>query len=119
MFIGDVGALYGTFEIFFNFLLSTVLQASVILEQSIISGVFRQRKNQKSLDLYPCTISYTDWFISLFALCLPSGEDLKRKGRMRTQGLRRIERELDVQRFIRNQIILAAFLRTQTTSLQR
>ena len=116
-FLGDVGALYGTLEIIFNFLLKTVFQIGVLVEQKIISGVFRLRQKSKPLIIRRLKITYLDWLCS-FVVCLKSRRK-KLKSMARAQGLRRIERELDIVRFIRQSLMLTALVKVQTTKVQR
>jgi phage gp36-like protein len=46
--------------------------------------------------MLPCQLDYKSWLVCLFRRCCPIAKIYSRKGRMREQGVRRVEREMDV-----------------------
>ena len=125
-FIGDVGALQGTLTLIFGSVLVNVLRIDILLENDLISSVFRKRKVGDGFGVQKFALTYMQWLRSyigglcLLVVCRCCGYCSKSRQEMiRAVGSRRIERELDITRFIRNQYILRAIIRSKTSKKER
>jgi hypothetical protein len=126
-FIGDVGALWGTLTLIFGSVLVNVLRIDILLESDLLSRVFRKRIPGDRFGVHKFTLTYMQWLKSyvggqclLLVCCRCCGFCKKsRQEFIRSVGKRRIERELDITRFIRNQLILSAIIRSNTSKKER
>lgn len=121
-FIGDVGALFGTLQGICAFIMFTIFRLGVMLDNFLISNVFRTRDGKGNIDKVKMT--YYGWFryttYGFFYKCF--SKQLKKyrhhydhRTVTRDVGMRRIERELDIVHFLRKQLILNAIIKAITT----
>ncbi len=91
------------------------------MENHILNQVFKERTINKNLPAIPIKITFYDWFKQVpHNMC--SNWLLIRENsltKLRKVGLRRIERELDVARFIRKQMALTAIIKALMTKPER
>lgn len=119
--IGDVGALFDALQQIAGIFFVALFKIKVLLDNDLISAIFRKRE-PKSMRMVKVKLSYTDWLCENFKqYCLRCWcFRKKRRSRLiRDVGNRRIERNLDVAYFIRQQLLFKAMYKIQTTKLQR
>ena len=119
-FVGDIGALFSTLSGIASVIL-TLLRKDVILENHLLNEVFKKRPRDHTQSPIPLKITFYDWMKQVpFSMC-PNWRLLKehKLTKLRKVGLRRIERELDVARFIRKQLAMTAIIKALTTKAER
>ncbi len=118
--VGDIGALYSTLAGIASFILK-LIRTDVVMENHLINKVFTERPLYHTQTFKHLKITYCDWIKQVpYGLC-PNWRLLRehRITKLRKVGLRRIERELDIARFIRKQIAITAIIKALTTKAER
>jgi hypothetical protein len=100
-FVGDIGALFSTLSGIASFILT--LFNDTIIKNHLINEIFKERSCYQNQLPIPIKITFYDWFKQVPHSICPNWRLLKehRLTKLRKVGLRRIERELDISRFIR------------------
>lgn len=104
--VGDVGALYDSLNLIWAFVLVYIFRVAIFLENLVLTSVFRKRIDEMKYKTF--SLSYLSWFTDACrnCCCRCCCWALKYKPtqneRIRSVGLRRIERELDAARFVRS-----------------
>ena len=108
MFLGDTGATFGALSAIANLLLFKILQLSYMFDSYLINQVFRY-KNPNTNKIKRLHLSIYSWLENYLFVLLGKSKIFKPRNyfskidhKARKIGMRRIDRELDIGRFIRN-----------------
>jgi len=123
-FVGDVGALNSVLTSIGTVLLLNVMRLDLTLENDYLTHVFRKRVQEKSImKTKKLNLSYCSSFISQLAplayISSNCSTQARREKKIRNKLVKRMERELDIAHFIRNQILLRSYIRAGTTKNAR
>lgn len=115
-FLGDVGSLTTLLTGLALFFLHQIVRIDLLWENHVINHVFKKRPNTDSSRPISLQVDFLQALKSLkiFTYCCQNKQARKRKVMMR-----RIERELDLARFIKQQIISAGVLKAITNKKTR
>lgn len=119
-YIGDVGALLGTLQLISGVILVNVLQINILAENDMLNSVFRLRRKHHKTDHFKLT--YCEWLCREIPRKYLLGCYFKKRERshyLREIGNRRIERQLDMVHFLRQQMALKAIIRAKSTKVER
>jgi hypothetical protein len=123
-FLGDVGALNSVLTSLAAALLLNVMRLDLSLENDFFESIFRKRTENKSIlkseKLKPSylisLLLQVSPLVRIVSCCRPG---ILQKNKQRKKLVDRMDRELDVTNFIRNQILLKNYIRAVTTKSAR
>jgi hypothetical protein len=115
--LGDIGALYSTISYIGLTIVVQIFRVGNSAQLNILNRVFKRRIPTQDSKLFKMTgirLEFKDWLLSV--LCRFLRKRIARSHSYYDEAVTRFERELDVARLIKSQIVSLSLLKAMTTN---